>query len=50
MFCRANFEEVGNTTRYNLDFTFLKRPFIMNVKSKKTYTQGKEIYITTERN
>jgi hypothetical protein len=41
-------EEDGNTTECNLDFTLLKRPFIMNVKSERTYTQGKEIYVTIE--
>jgi hypothetical protein len=50
MFGRANFEEDGNITECKLDFTLLKRPFIMNVKSKKTQTQGKENYVTTESN
>jgi hypothetical protein len=50
MLCRANSEEDGNSTECNFDFTFFKRPFIINVKSKKTYTQGKRIYVTTGSN
>jgi len=50
MFCTASFEEDGNSTECNLDFTFVKRPFIMNVIQKKTYIQGKGIYVTTGSN
>jgi hypothetical protein len=35
MFCTANLEVDGNTTWYNFDFTFLKGPFKMNIKSRK---------------
>jgi len=35
MFCKANFEEDGNTTECNVDFTFLKRSFIMHATIKE---------------